>query len=122
MSKRLRLSVRRLRRFLQPGLYRHFDEHGRLLYVGQTDNCLARSADHLREAVWRDKIHTIELEPMPKAQAWALERKIALKEMSLFNTIGGRSAFSVAAEAQKKAVNESVAFETRIVRPTGGAR
>ena len=67
--KRLKLSVDDLRAYVQPGLYRHYDKNGRLLYVGETVNFLARTANHLQDAKWRDQIHTIELQPMPKAEA-----------------------------------------------------
>ena len=35
------------RQYLKSGLYRHFSSSGELLYVGETDNFLARSLTHL---------------------------------------------------------------------------
>ena len=58
---KLTLWVEDIRKFLQSGLYRQFDAAGQLLYIGETENCLARSVGHLRMAAWKHEIHTIEL-------------------------------------------------------------
>ena len=51
MSGKLKLWAKDIRKFLQSGLYRQFDAAGRLLYIGETDNFLARS-DLKRSGRW----------------------------------------------------------------------
>jgi hypothetical protein len=54
--------------------------------VGETEDFLGRSITHLRAARWKDQIHSIELEPMPKTLAKKLEPKIIATELPLYNT------------------------------------
>lgn len=75
-----------LRRHLTSGLYRHFNTSGELLYVGETDNFLARSLGHLKKSRWRAEIHAIELQPMPKAEAQQLEPRVIAAELPRYNT------------------------------------
>ena len=85
MSGKLTLWAEDIRKYLQSWLYRQFDAAGRLLYIGETDNFLARLVDHLRTAPWGDEIHTIELEPMSKVGAKELEPKTIASERPLYN-------------------------------------
>jgi hypothetical protein len=84
-TTRLKLSIADLQRYQQSGLYRHFNAEGRLLYVGETTNFIIRTTDHLRRASWRDEIHAVELEPMSKEAAQALEPRIIATELPLHN-------------------------------------
>ena len=45
MSGKLTLLATDILKYAQPGLYRQFNASGQLLYVGETDNFLARSVD-----------------------------------------------------------------------------
>jgi hypothetical protein len=85
MSGKLTLCAENILKYARPGLYRHFDASGRLLYIGETENFWARSMDHLRLARWRHKIHALELEPMSKAEAKELEPKAIAAELPLYN-------------------------------------
>jgi hypothetical protein len=72
-------------KFIVSGLYRHFDADGNLLYVGVTDNFLARNRGHSINAPWKDEIATIELEVCSKAIATGLERRIIADELPRYN-------------------------------------
>lgn len=72
----------------QTKLYRHFDVHGRLLYVGISLSAVSRLSQHNKNAHWEGKIARVEVEKYPnrqealRAEAWAIEL-----EQPLHNTV-----------------------------------
>jgi hypothetical protein len=111
MSGKLTLWVEDIRKYLQSGLYRQFDVAGRLLYIGETENFLVRSIDHLPYTPWKDEIHTIELEPMSKAEAKELEPKIIAVELPLYNTTHHPENAAHIREQEKARSNREQSFE-----------
>jgi len=78
-----------IRPYTRPGIYRHFDAMGQLLYLGSTKNFLARTGHHASKgkARWFHQICFIEFEPMPLDQAVALEPTLIAVEQPLFNVV-----------------------------------
>src|SRR5215831_15251470 len=69
-------------------LYRHFDQGGRLLYVGATSNPLQRLTNHKYAASWFDRIARIEIERHPTLEAaLAAEAKAIKTEKPEFNIV-----------------------------------
>jgi len=86
-------------------LYRHFDQGGRLLYVGATSNPLQRLTNHKYAASWFDRIARIEIERHPTLEAaLAAEAKAIKTEKPEFNIVGsdGASAFYAKVQADSK--------------------
>jgi hypothetical protein len=67
-------------------LYRHYDCHGDLLYVGISLDFLKRQRTHLRIADWRHQICRIEIEPFAtRAEALEAERSAIWDEYPKHN-------------------------------------
>jgi hypothetical protein len=73
-------------------LYRHFDDSGRLLYVGISIGVLQRLSGHKSTSHWFDKITRIEIERFPNREyAEAAELDAIWTENPLYN-VAGRAA------------------------------
>lgn len=67
-------------------LYRHFDESGKLLYVGISLNAVSRLVGHKRASPWVWSIARMEVETFPtREQAEAAERAAIRNDRPLFN-------------------------------------
>lgn len=67
-------------------LYRHFDENGRLLYVGQSINALKRLVEHKQQSNWFLSIAKVEIKQFPtKKDAFEAEQQAILEENPVFN-------------------------------------
>jgi hypothetical protein len=67
-------------------LYRHFDEDGKLLYVGITHNSRSREEDHERSALWYGlSRRRTEVWHPSRADAEAAEIQAIKKQQPLFN-------------------------------------
>lgn len=59
-------------------LYRFYNESGQLLYVGVTNSCSRRWAEHAEVQPWWDQVATIRIERYPdrdavlRAERWAI--------------------------------------------------
>lgn len=72
----------------QHTLYRFKDEHGRLLYVGITNNPAVRMNQHRADKPWWDQVATMEMEHHPSREALAeAEREAIRNELPYWNTI-----------------------------------
>ena len=69
-------------------LYRHYDLHKRLLYVGISVNAAHRTSQHARDARWFHQVRAITVEHFPSApQALAAEKVAILMENPIFNKV-----------------------------------
>lgn len=69
-------------------LYRHYDPHGVLLYVGSSRFPLQRQNIHLRKATWRDKIFKIVIEPFEtREEVLAAEQYAIRTEFPKYNIL-----------------------------------
>lgn len=67
-------------------LYRFWDAHDRLLYVGVSDSWARRLGQHRGDKSWFNEITTITLEPFPdRASVLAAERQAIEREKPLYN-------------------------------------
>jgi predicted GIY-YIG superfamily endonuclease len=67
-------------------LYRHYDQDGKLLYVGVTDDPARRLQEHLRDSRWRGKIASVSVQRCTSQQeAVAAERSAILNEYPIWN-------------------------------------
>jgi hypothetical protein len=67
-------------------LYRHYDFDGQLLYVGVSNNVVARLTRHKRQAPWADHIATIRVDHYPtRAAAEEAEAEAIITEKPRFN-------------------------------------
>jgi hypothetical protein len=70
-------------------LYRHFDEYGRLLYVGVSLRSLQRLLQHREKCEWFDLIHSITIERWPTRELALIAEKQAIRnEHPYFNKRG----------------------------------
>jgi hypothetical protein len=70
-------------------LYRHFDGHGRLLYVGISKRPSARYKQHESQSHWFDDVVRIDIERFPSREAaLAAELEAIRTEKPLRNIIG----------------------------------
>jgi len=60
-------------------LYRHYDSDGDLLYIGITNDIMARSARHFRRASWAAAIFKILVEPFESREALVSAEVVAVK-------------------------------------------
>jgi hypothetical protein len=68
---------------------RHFDNDGRLLYVGISLSVLQRLSTHKSTSLWFDKITRIEIERLPNREyAEATELEAILSKKPLYNIAG----------------------------------
>ena len=73
-------------------LYRMYDAHGVLLYLGQTTRTtIERAAGHVRSHWWED-VTTIKVERWPLAELSARERDAIAAECPLYNRTSGPTA------------------------------
>jgi hypothetical protein len=77
-------------RALQPtALYRHFDAHGKLLYVGISLSVVARLSRHVNGSHWSRQIAMITIEWHPgRPEALAAEAAAIVGERPAFNIAG----------------------------------
>ncbi len=62
-------------------LYRHFDKHGKLLYVGISLSAIYRLAQHQNASHWSFEIATVKIEQFAdRKEALSAERKAIVKE------------------------------------------
>ena len=67
-------------------LYRHYDEHGQLLYVGISFSAIARAAAHRDESDWFWRSRTMTIENYPsRDKARAAEVAAIKRERPIFN-------------------------------------
>ena len=67
-------------------LYRHFDERGKLLYVGVSLSAIQRLAQHKHHSHWFNSIEKITIEQFPSREEALDAEKIAIqKEGPLHN-------------------------------------
>jgi hypothetical protein len=70
-------------------LYRHFDNEGKLLYVGISKSALVRLGQHEEHAHWFDRIAQVTIEKHPsRAVALEAERTAIIREKPLCNIMG----------------------------------
>ena len=67
-------------------VYRHFDRHGRLLYVGMTKNALTRLTHHSCTTDWYDDIVTITITHYLTRKDAALAEAFAIENESPLHT------------------------------------
>lgn len=73
-------------------LYRHFDKHGQLLYVGISLNAINRLAQHGNSAAWFDQIARVTIQWLPsRASALAAEAIAIAGERPIHNVAGNYS-------------------------------
>lgn len=71
-------------------LYRHFDEAGKLLYVGISVHAVSRLANHKQVSPWIWSVARVEIQTFPTRQeAEAAEREAIRDERPLFNSTHG---------------------------------
>jgi hypothetical protein len=69
-------------------IYRHFDEDGRLLYVGKTGDWLGRNDNHRRNAPWYDEVVNITVTRFPMSEDMTrAEAEAIAKEKPLYNLL-----------------------------------
>lgn len=69
-------------------VYRHYDKAGKLLYIGCTSNCLARTIAHSGVAEWFKITASITVEHFnTKDAAFAAEKKYIIDEQPPFNRL-----------------------------------
>lgn len=69
-------------------LYRHFDEWGRLLYVGVSTSSVVRLWKHMEECSWHDLIATVTIERyLTRGEALVAERLAVREESPYFNKV-----------------------------------
>jgi hypothetical protein len=74
-------------------LYRHFDEAGKLLYVGISLNAVSRLVGHKSNSPWIWSVARVEVETFPtRGEAEAAEREAIRAERPLFNSTHGDKA------------------------------
>jgi hypothetical protein len=74
-------------------LYRHFDESGKLLYVGISLNAISRLVGHKRGSPWVWSVARVEVQTFPtREDAEAAEREAIQTERPLFNATHGDKA------------------------------
>lgn len=61
-------------------LYRHYDEDGKLLYVGITDQPARRLTEHERNAPWRGKIASVITQRFNSQQEAVVAERIAIHD------------------------------------------
>jgi predicted GIY-YIG superfamily endonuclease len=67
-------------------VYRHYDEDGKLLYVGVTDEPARRLQEHMRDSRWRGKIVKVDSQRCAsKQEAIAAENAAIRKEHPIWN-------------------------------------
>ena len=71
-------------------VYRYFDIHGELLYIGLADNPESRLAQHQAEKAWADQIARWETVEYPtRGEAAAAERAAIVGEQPKYNVVHG---------------------------------
>jgi AraC-like DNA-binding protein len=71
-------------------LYRHFDESGKLLYVGISLHAVSRLAAHKRTSPWVWSVARMEVQTYPtRLEAEIAEREAIKAERPLFNSMHG---------------------------------
>ena len=71
-------------------LYRHFDEHGNLLYVGISNCAIKRFGEHRKSSPWIDLVTTITIQEYDtRAAALEAERIAIEQECPEFNIVNG---------------------------------
>jgi hypothetical protein len=74
-------------------LYRHFDEGGKLLYVGISVHAVSRLASHKQTSPWVWSVARMEIQTFPTRQeAEEAEREAIRTERPLFNSTHGDKA------------------------------
>lgn len=74
---------------METHLYRHFDDAGKLLYVGISLNAAARLSQHMRAARWKGRIARVEIETHPsRTAALRAEAEAIVAERPPFNIQG----------------------------------
>lgn len=69
-------------------LYRHYDVHGRLLYVGIALSIADRTSQHMQGSAWADRIATIHVERFPfRWLAMEAEKTAIITERPEFNVV-----------------------------------
>jgi len=69
-------------------VYRHFDAHGALLYIGETDDWQGRTKDHRHTAPWFGEVVTIKIEHFATRRAKAeAEKRAVRQEEPLWNIL-----------------------------------
>lgn len=69
-------------------LYRHFDQHGRLLYVGISLRVMYRLQQHLGASSWAGQIARVEIASYPSRDiALAAEKRAIENERPLHNIV-----------------------------------
>ena len=72
-------------------LYRHFDEKGRLLYVGISLNAISRAKQHGKDKPWWLEVRSIQIELFPtREEAAQAEVEAIRKEKPLYNIVHNR--------------------------------
>lgn len=75
---------------MRTDLYRHFDEHGNLLYVGISVTAVVRFSQHRVSAQWYDAIRTMTIEKFnTREEAYKAEQLAIENEKPLFNILFG---------------------------------
>lgn len=73
-------------------LYRHYDEQGRLLYIGISLHAINRLNNHMRGSDWRDQIAKVEMVSYPSRMlALQAERQAIKDERPRHNVIHNKS-------------------------------
>jgi hypothetical protein len=73
-------------------LYRHFDNAGRLLYVGISLNAFHRLAQHKQHSHWFSRVAHVEIERFPTRMAALLAERAAIRDEKPLHNIAGRVA------------------------------
>lgn len=72
-------------------LYRHYNTHGQLLYIGISLSAINRTKLHSYKAPWYEQISHIKIEKLPTRKAALEAEKMAVKnERPLHNKLKGR--------------------------------
>lgn len=96
-------------------LYRHFDDEGRLLYVGISLDPLKRTAQHMQQAYWADRIRGISIEWLPtRGMAIDAEERAIAEEEPAYNIVG--RAFTCKWEPELSDDEEMAMLEAAIAR------
>ena len=70
-------------------LYRSFDEHGALLYVGISHSAMHRLSQHRAKSIWHKQCVHVELEHFDSRKKASEAEKIAIeRELPMFNIQG----------------------------------
>ena len=86
-------------------LYRVFDDHGGLLYIGVSDAPMRRFGQHHRTAPWADQVAQILVEPFEtRSEAEEAERIAIADERPAYNVVHNPQSDPAPAPAQTYAV------------------